>query len=257
MGVTESAFPNAAVSRLDNATTLRVAISGGQLASVTRAQLLAGANVATVQGQDGLWEVLQFETATLLSEGSFELSGFLRGQAGTETALGEAGTPIAAGAQFILLDGAVARVDLGLDELRLPYQWRFGPANRDLSDTSYAQDEHAYAGIGLRPLSPVHLRANRNGAGDIDFNWTRRTRIGGDSWDTLEVPLAEDFERYEIDVIADDESVVRTIPASTTMSDYAAADQIADFGALRNPCRVRIHQLSALFGRGAAAMATL
>jgi len=257
MGLTQSPLPAGPLSRLDHATTLQVTVSGGQLASVTRVQLLAGANIAAVLGRDGQWEVVQFETATLLGEGVYELSGLLRGQAGTETAIGEPGAAVAAGSSFVLLDGAVARVDLGLDEIRLPYQWRFGPANRELTDPSYGSAEHTYAGIGLRPLSPVHVRASRNGTGDIELSWIRRTRIGGDSWDTLEVPLSEDFERYEIDVLADDDTVVRTISASAPNASYAAAEQNADFGSLRSPCRMRVHQLSALFGRGAVADAVV
>ncbi|MBU2582771.1 MAG: glycoside hydrolase TIM-barrel-like domain-containing protein [Alphaproteobacteria bacterium] len=257
MGATQTSLATAATSRIDHATKLQVSIATGQLASVTRTQLLAGANAAAVRGRDGLWEVLQFETAQLLGENYYELSGFLRGQAGTESALAGIGAAIDAGADFVMLDGAVARVDLGLDELRLPYQWRFGPANRELSDPSYAPEEHAFSGIGLRPLSPVHVRATRSTGGDIAVSWVRRTRIGGDSWDTLEVPLAEDFERYELDVLADDNSVVRTLPTVTTLAEYPAADQIADFGSLKQPCRIRIHQLSALYGRGAPATATV
>lgn len=257
MGATIDPLPAGPASRVDYATKLQVEISGGELSSVTRAQLLAGANAAALKGQGGLWEVFQFETATLVSEGIYELTGLLRGQAGTESAIAEVGTSIAAGARFVLLNNAVTVVDLAVDEIRLPYQWRFGPASRDLADASYGQSEHAFAGLGLRPLSPVHVRGIRNGSGDLTLSWIRRTRVGGDSWDTFEVPLAEDFERYEIDILADNGSVARTLSADVTSLTYPAADQIADFGHLRDPCPVLVMQLSALFGRGAAASANL
>ena len=56
-------------------------------------------------------------------------------------------------------------------------------------------------GIGLRPLAPVHLRSERD-AGDIVFTWIRRTRIDGDGWELADVPLGEEREAYEIEVIA-------------------------------------------------------
>ena len=82
----------------------------------------------------------------------------------------------------------LARVDLTLDEIRLPYQWTYGPADRDIADPTYGTVEHTFQGIGLKPLSPVHVGAVRIN-GDIDISWVRRTRVGGDSWDTSEVPL--------------------------------------------------------------------
>jgi Putative phage tail protein len=257
MGRTLSTLPRGPVSRFDYATKLQLEVAGGELASVTRTQMLAGANAAAVEGLDGSWEVFQFETAELISSGVYEVSGLLRGQAGSESSMAKVDMPIAAGATFVLLNSSVALIDLSVDEIKLPYQWRYGPASRDLSDVSYGQNEHAFAGLGLRPLSPVHVRGSRNSNGDLSLSWIRRTRVGGDSWDTLEVPLAEDFERYEVDVLADDESVIRTLVTETASADYTAAEQIADFGQLRNPCPVRIVQLSAIFGRGSATLAFL
>ena len=62
---------------------------------------------------------------------TYELSGLLRGQAGTEFAMR---APLAAGARFVLLDGAVTPVDLTPDEIGLAYTWRCGPASRDIGD---------------------------------------------------------------------------------------------------------------------------
>ena len=96
---------------------------------------------------------------------------------------------------------------------------------------------HTFQGLGLKPLSPVHVRASRAG-GDVTIGWIRRTRIGGDSWETPEVPLSEDFESYEVDVL-DGADVVRTLTASAPSVVYTAAAQAADFGSraarLRHP----------------------
>ena len=49
-------------------------------------------------------------------------------------------------------------------------------------------------------MSPAQVRSSRSIGNDLSISWTRRTRIGGDNWDTFEVPLAEDSERYEVDI---------------------------------------------------------
>ena len=220
-------------------------VEGEALTSCTLLQLLAGRNVAAVRNADGEWEVIQFQTATLIAPGTYELSGLLRGQGGSEFAMRPA---VAAGARFVLLNTAVARVDLAASEIRLPYSWRYGPATRDIGDASYAVAAHTFQGLGLKPLSPVHVRASRAG-GDVTIAWMRRTRIGGDSWETPDVPLGEDAESYEVDIL-DGASVVRTLTASTPGVVYAAAEQTADFGSAQPAYDIRVYQLSASYGRG-------
>jgi hypothetical protein len=245
-------LPEAVTSRYDRASKFRVKLDRGTLASVTPLALLSGANLAAVENEDGGWEVLQFESAVLTAPATYELSLLLRGQAGTEDAMR---TPVAAGARFVLLDATLARVDMGQDEISLDYIWQCGPASRPLSDPGYLEAHHAFTGRGLKPLSPVHLLGARS-SGDLAISWVRRTRIGGDSWDTTEVPLGEDSERYEIDIL-DGTTVKRTLSSNTPNAIYTAADQIADFGALQSSVDLRIHQLSAVLGRGTPRAATL
>ncbi|MEQ8825484.1 MAG: glycoside hydrolase TIM-barrel-like domain-containing protein [Filomicrobium sp.] len=257
MGVTTTPVPSGPPSRIDYATRLHVELGGGELSSVTRTQLLAGANVAAIRGANGVWEVIQFETAELLYENAYELTSLLRGQAGSELAIADEASPIAAGADFVLLDGAVTNIDLSLDELRLPYTWRYGRAADDLAGASFAEAQHAYGGIGLRPYAPVHLSGTRASSGDLEINWIRRTRIGGDNWEISEPPVSEDDERYEVDILAADQSVVRTLASQIPSVSYTAAEQIADFGALQAELNVEVFQLSAQYGRGAPAEAAL
>ena len=74
-------------------------------------------------------------------------------------------------------------------------------------------------------------------------------RIGGDSWDSVEVPLGEDAERYEIDIL-DGSDVVRTLSATSPTAVYTAAQQTDDFGSPQSSVSVRITQLSTTAGRG-------
>ena len=90
--------------------------------------------------------------------------------------------------------------------------------------------------------------------------WTRRSRsLAADSWTAAAVPLGEESEAYEVEIL-DGIAVLRTLAASTTSVTYTAAQQLADFGALLGPgdtLDLRIFQLSALVGRGAPATVTL
>jgi hypothetical protein len=252
-GVTLDALPAGPAGRIDTATRVRVEMDSGTLASVTPLALFAGANAAAVLTPEGDWEVLQFQTADLVAPATYELSLFLRGQAGTEGAMR---APLAAGARIVLIDAAVTRVDMSADDVGLAFNWKVGPARRAIGDASYADATHAFAGVGLRPLSPVHVRGARDTGGDLNLTWIRRTRIDGDSWDTVEVPLGEDAERYEVDILSG-ASVVRTLACATPAVTYTAADQTADFGAPPTSCAVRVHQLGATYGRGAPAAATV
>jgi hypothetical protein len=252
-GVTLDPLPAGPVSRFDRATSVRVKLDSGALASVTEVALLGGANLAAVRNADGQWEVLQFLTATLTAPATYTLTGLLRGQAGTEHAMR---SPVAAGARFVLLDGALARIDLTEDEIGLAFNWKVGPASRDIGSPNYTTLAHTFAGEGLKPLSPVHVRGSRNGSGDLTLTWVRRTRTGGDSWDAIEVPLGEADERYEIDIL-DDIDVVRTLTATSPAAIYTAADQIIDFGSPQPSISLRIHQISATRGRGTPLAATL
>lgn len=246
MGTIDTDMGTGVVGVFDHATKVSVTVSSGELMSVTRLQLFAGQNAAAVQTPEGEWEVFQFENATLLEPGRYELSGLLRGQAGTEHAMR---APLAAGARFVLLNDQVATLDLSLDELNLPYQWTYGPASRDLADPTYGTLEHTFLGVGLRPYSPVHVLGSRVND-DISMSWIRRARTGGDSWDTPDVLLGESEELYELDIL-DGTNVVRTLQSTTPNVTYTSGDQTTDFGAPQSAVTVKLYQLSSNYGRGA------
>ena len=255
MGLTLGNLTAGPAGRWDHATTLQVKLDGGDLTSVSELALFDGANAAAVQTDSGDWEIIQFLNAQLIGEKTYELSGLLRAQAGSDEAMAGGAS---AGARFVLLDSALGRIDMTVDEIDLPYSWRWGPANRDIGDASYGTVQHAFSGVGLRPLSPVHLRGTRNGAGDVQMSWLRRTRTGGDGWAQVEVPLGEQEERYEVDVLAATGGMVlRTLSATTPAVSYSAADQIADFGSVQASINVQVYQISASVGRGSAAIGVL
>ena len=255
IGETLDPVPQGPGSRFDYGTKFRVSVQNGELTSVSRALLFQGENAAVVRGHQGEWEIIQYENAVLIAEGVYELSGLLRGQAGTEGALAPVGQEIAAGAKFVRLNGALEPIDLTLDELHLPYTWRVGPADRDLGDGSYSEQVHAFRGVGLRPYSPVHVRGVRVND-DLTISWIRRTRVSGDSWDVTEVLLGEETEAYEIDIL-DGGAVKRTLHATSPTVTYMSAQQIADFGSVQSSVSVTVYQTSVVWGRGSPAQAVV
>lgn len=198
LGVLEQPLAAGPVGRIDRGGVLRVRLTAGELASVTLLEMLNGANAAAVgDGSSDLWEVIQFQAATLMGPRVWELTGLLRGQAGGDAVMPEVWP---AGSYFVRLDGAVRQIGMDLAARRLARHYRIGPGLRPPEDPSYRHLVAAFDGIGLRPYAPVHLR-ERIEAGDRYYSWVRRTRIGGDSWEFEEVPLGEAFERYRVRVM--------------------------------------------------------
>ncbi len=104
----------------------------------------------------------------------------------------------------------------------------------------------AFDGIGLRPYAPAHLRA-MTVSGDVQLTWVRRTRIDGDSWQSVEVPLGEDSEAYLLRVLQN-EILVREATVVSPMWTYPASVQASD--GLTGAYHIDVAQLSGRFGPG-------
>jgi hypothetical protein len=92
------------------------------------------------------------------------------------------------------------------------------------------------------------MRARRD-AGDIEMTWIRRTRIDGDGWGIIEVPLGEESENYRLEILSGP-TVVRGLTLAEPHYRYAAADELADFGTPRSSLSARVAQVSAILGPG-------
>ena len=66
------------------------------------------------------------------------------------------------------------------------------------------------------------------------------------------MPLGEDAEAYRIDILADDGRILRSLASTAPSALYAAADEAADFGALRTEIDFAVGQLGARTGPGPA-----
>ena len=154
-------------------------------------QLLAGTNIALLGG-----ELLQFANAVPMGQGRFRLSRLIRGLGGTENEI----TGHDADEDFVLLDGA------SLLEIPPAHYAAFAPIvvfalGRD--DPVPASAAIQSPGRALLPWSPVHPGWQFLDGGDLDIRWTRRSRAGATWSDHVEVPLAEETEKYRIQLSAD------------------------------------------------------
>jgi hypothetical protein len=237
-------LPAAAPGLWDRGPVVRVRIAGGALSAAEAGAVLNGANAAAIGSGNGAgWEVIQFRDARLVAEEVWEIGLRLRGQAGTDA---DMPPEWPAGSLFVLLDGGVGQVSLPASARGLARTWRIGPARRALDDASYVERTLAFAGIGLRPLRPVHLRAAATG-GDLAVSWVRRGRIDADSWEGLEVPLGETAEIYRLR-ITDATGLKREETVSAPAFTYTAAMRADD--APVPPFAIEVAQLSDRFGAG-------
>ncbi|MGX0904763.1 hypothetical protein ACSSV8_003357 [Roseovarius sp. MBR-79] len=253
-------FWSGSVSRFDLGNVLIVDLLTGTLESVTDLALFGGANALAIESAPGTWEIVQAGAAELLAPGRYRLTRLLRGLRGTEGAMGN---PAPAGARVVVLESTLASLPIAEADLGLPWNWRIGPASRPVSDETYVATSFTPEGVGLRPFSVAHVeqpwRRPRT-PGDMTIRWTRRSRaLSADSWGTVDAPLAEEAEAYEVEIL-DGAVVKRTLSTASTSAVYSAADQTTDWGAPLGPgdtLDIRIFQLSARIGRGAPKTVTL
>ena len=245
MGETRTVFPPYQPGVIDRQTRLRVRLFDGVLNSIQEQAFLAGQNLAAVgDGTTDRWRLFQFQTADLIEAGVYELSDLLHGQLGTDAFSQDALEP---GASFVLIDPAVQQIELSAGLRDIVQYYRIGPGLRQLDDPSYEERVEAFKGVGLRPYSPCHVSSTRQSNGALVFRWIRRTRIDGDSWAGLDVPLGEDSELYLVRVLIDG-SIVREVNVTTPEWTYDAAQQAADGAG--GDCEVAVAQVSARFGPG-------
>ncbi|MEM9760908.1 MAG: glycoside hydrolase/phage tail family protein [Pseudomonadota bacterium] len=260
IGTLVSDFYAGSTSRFDLGNVLVVDLLSGTLESVTDLTLFGGANALAIETAPGVWEIVQAGAVELLAPGRYRLTRLLRGQRGTESAMGN---PTPTGARVLVLDDSLASLPITEADLGIPWNWRIGPASRPVSDETYVAQIFTPAGVGLRPFSVAHVeqpwRVPRS-PGDLTIRWSRRSRaLSADSWGGLEVPLAEELEAYEVEIL-DGATLKRVLSTATTSVVYTSAQQTADLGAPLGPgdtLDIRIYQLSALVGRGAPNTVTL
>ncbi len=246
IGAARTVLPDGVTHTWDTTSTVDVRMVYGTLASVTEAAALNGANAFLVGD-----EVLIASTATLIAAKTYRLSNMLRGIRGTDWATSTHVT----GERVVKLDATtLRRVKLDTDDIGAERYYKAPTLGQSLpSVTSTAFTNTA---VGLHPFSPVHIAGTVDGSNTLTITWYRRTRIGGDWRDYIDVQLGETTEEYEVDILLGG-TVVRTIDATSETCDYTEAQRLADGFTADEAVPVNIYQLSSVVGRGYAGSATL
>jgi hypothetical protein len=237
----------------DQTNSITVVLDSGTLSSSTINGLMNLANFVAY-GADTRWEILQFKTATLNSDGSYTLTGLLRGLLGTEQYTGQH----QAGDSFVLLTGSIIRLSDELSYMGASEILRAVTTSTALAAaTNVAQTPRE---ICLKPIAPVHLAGGRDAAGNVLMQWVRCDRFANDLVDGSDVPMSETRESYDLEIYDGEDyaTVVRTFFGLTSpAATYTEANQVTDFGSAQSAVYTRVYQNSAQIGRGYPASATI
>lgn len=254
IGVVSGTLGDGPTVIFDTTTILTVTLTSlnSALESVSELLVLNGFNGAWIGSADGSeGEVLQFQTATLISAGVFELTDLLRGRLGTEHAVASHG----ANEVFVLLQlGSLNSEDFG------PGDWNkerlFKPVTLLTDEVVTTPQAFTNTGIRSKPLAPVLVTGSRNVSDDLTITWVRRTRLRVPGLGNGSTPLGETTEAYEIDIF-DGATIVRTISITVETTLYTAAQQTTDGLTPGDLVKLDVFQLSETKGRGYAAGATI
>ena len=203
---------------IDHRATLDVLLVNDAmaLAGADEAALIGGANLALVGD-----ELVQFGDATQIGPRRYRLAMLLRGRRGSEWAI----AAHMVGDRFVLLDPATLRaIDVPLSAIGATASvMAAGPGDAGVPALAATQ----VVGRAVRPPAPVRFEAERLGDGTIRFRWTRRSRQGWAWLDGIDAPLAEDGERYRLE-ITPAAGRARTIVSDTPSCLYDVAAQASD-----------------------------
>ncbi len=194
-------------------------------------------------------ELLQFGAAQALGSGRFRLAMLARGLRGTEWAC----AAHADGEHFVLLDDLtrLTRIPLGADSRGQTLMLNA----LGIDDETPAGATIAISGTAMLPPAPVHARTKFVGS-DLRLAWTRRSRAGWRWADGGDVPIGEEQEAYQIEIIAG-ATVLRTAETDAPEWTYAATDHATDLAAAGGaPLVARITQRGSR-GVGRPALLTL
>lgn len=245
-GFTETDLARGKTGLIDVHSALSVRLLSGSLESCTKSALLSGKNLAAIgDGSPGRWEIIQFQTAELTGSGKYRLTGLIRNQLGSDGTSEEV-WPV--GSTFVLLEENAVRLNLADTFRNVEIDLRTGDASKGpISDeTDFLRT--SFTGNGLRPYSVCHFRSALSFSGDINMTWVRRTRLGGDDWTGLDVPLSEEREAYQLHIRNGAGNVVRRADLPSPSFTYTAGHRASD--GIVSDFSVEIAQISATYGAG-------
>ena len=199
---------------LDLTNTVTVTVAHGELSSSTEAAMFADQtiNVMLIGA-----EVIRFVTATAsdTDPNVYVLSRLFRGQRGTEWAV--AGH--AASERCVLLrERGLRQISSDIGAERYLKAVTFGIAPTAVTATAFTN-----TGVASKPWSPVNVQQGEN----YTITWDRRSRLSTRfaSPSGISVPLGEESERYEIDLLTSGDALVTTLESTMPSVELSAASR--------------------------------
>ncbi len=228
LGRATSPLGNGPCSIIDHANSVTVQLKnpGDTLTDTDMAGLLAGQNLAAL-GQ----ELFQFLNAEALADGTWRLSGLLRGRRGTEWAT----------ATHIIDEPFTLIESEALLSIPAPvHSGRLDVMAISVGDETPSLAHLNFTNMALLPPSPVRVTTHESPDGSMDVRWIRRSRAGWAWPDQIEAPLAEEIERYRIDILPQP-GFPRSVETNESLWTYSAAQRAADmaFGATQLSIAIR------------------
>lgn len=245
IGTVVGTLGNGIAQRIDYVHSIDVALLGdARLNSVTLAAMLDGANVALVGN-----EIIQFADVEDLGDGVYRLRTLLRGRLGTEQYCSGHDTT----ERFVLLDSALTTTSVAPTEAG--NSWNIRAVSVGSSLDAGTQFSVVLKAQSLKPYAPVHVGARKSGS-HIVITWVRRARIDGGMRPSVDIPLMEEREEYELRIMSGS-AVKRSWRVNSPIQTYTLAEQTADFGGAQTSLSLQVAQVSALVGLGDVQVVTI
>lgn len=245
MGVLATNLPAGPHTVIDERNIIQLDMNNPnfQVLSDTEENVRNGANMIAVQTSTGDWEIIKFVNASLQSGRRYNLSRLFRGQLGTWPIM-DGSIPV--GQPVVFLDSSI--VPINLPEVRKfdRIRYRYGPNVYAIGSRFYQERIYGGKATGQLPYPVADVQFFPED-GQVRITWKRQTRFGGEGFDREEVPLNEDYERYEIDLLNGADGLLYTAAVTKPVYVYVGAPPVF---------KTRIYQISASVGRGRPVTAT-
>lgn len=239
---------------IDYYTQVKVKMLSGTVVGTDDATFYLPTTSRIAVGQPGRWEIIKYRNVGQLSDGTFVLSTLIRGRQGTDGAAGSR-----KGDTVLILTGsvpAVAQALAGPATVSAPFTATHH--GQGLTAGSAQQGSLIVTSGGVRPFRVTNPHVALSGS-DLVLTWQRRDRSATDLQnDGLEtVPLSETSESYDLELMLDNGTIVRTVAGLTSATYTYTAAQIAADGTYTDHVNINVYQNSSVVGRGFKRNATL
>lgn len=237
------------IGRLDTQNKVRITMTSGTPTSCTYDEMVKYGKNPIIIGK----EILHYQTATLISGTTYELSNLLRYRRGTDRIYYEnllLGTGLhAQGDGVVFLNAGAYSFAYDPQEIGVSHSFRLIESGKDYSaGLPYFTEPLVGGGDARKPYSPVNIRwtgDRTSGNADVVLSWTRRVRKNGDLVGYVDAILDEDTEGYIVEIWNNTFSaLLRTITGITSpTTTYTIANQTTD-GVNASTFGVRVYQTS-------------